>query len=66
MSPACGAINYPNIVIIAVIQTFDYQKSEPNIKVFQRVNYSFVVIIPLQLKAVFHFTLRLRTSKWAD
>jgi len=53
-------------VIIAVIQTFDYQKSEPNIKVFQRLNYSFVVIIPLQLKAVFHFTLRLRTSKWAD
>jgi len=43
MSPACGAILYPNIVIIGFIQTFDYQKSYTNIEKLQRLNFSFVV-----------------------
>jgi len=32
MSPACGAIIYPNIVIIGFIQTFGYKKSKSNIE----------------------------------
>ena len=43
-SPACGATFYPNIVIIGLITTFDYQKSYLNIEQIQRINGDFVVI----------------------